>query len=170
MADVRGYQFGEFTPISNCDLPKGVTRANLIEMRNGGMSNKAIAESLRIAPWKVAKSIGGTPKEIRKKILSKSLEKARQARGENRTTKSAQPAKKADKKMDGLQRAYEAVRLSGKMATYRLIHEKRVVTVTMHDDNGEETHDGFSCEYKQIEPFIEELLAVTSEIDNLLKG
>lgn len=169
MGDVRGFQFGEFTPISNCDLPKGITRQALIELRNNGMSNKAIAESIGIAPWKVEKSIGRTPKEIRTKILSKSLEKARQAHKEMRESGRVLSAKKPDKKVEGLQRSYEAVRLSGKLAVYRLNHEKRVLVVSMRDDIGEETHEGFACGYAQIEPFIEELLAVTSEIDKLLK-
>ncbi len=86
MAEVRGYKWGEYTPISQVNLPHGLSRSEMMGMRNTGMSNSAIARALEVPSWKVSKLIGKTPNEVRAAVASKALEKARKARydGEER--------------------------------------------------------------------------------------
>ena len=156
-AGINGKAGCGFTPMVTTKEIRGVSGAELLHMREMGMSNNAIARSLGTYPQKIDKLIGKTPQEI--------VHAALVAGGKKRKLAATKP----ETPRGVLVKTYEAIKLVGKCAVYRLNHDRQVLTVKLRNANGDEIDGGFACTYTEIEPIIEELLSVTSEIDKLLK-
>lgn len=157
MSNVRGFQFGQFTPITPTDLPKGVTRSSLMEMRSTGMSNKGIADALGIAPWKVSKTIGETPKEIRDQIRAKLLVKAREAKASKRAAGKKQGAVKVK---GSLVKVCELFTLQGKVASYTVDTAEKTVEIKANQGD----IAAMTIKFEDCEAFALELMDVIGEI------
>ena len=159
-ANIDGEHMNSYTPMPQINLPKGISRNEMLEMRASGMSNTGIAKSIECPKWKVDKLIGKTPKSVQDAILAEARAKKKplQANGKEGKLLLAASKPSSNDKSSGMRKMILHMIITGDIAEYHLGGKQVGI------------HVGDNCieiTVENLEAFIGELFEVMDEAINL---
>ena len=175
---------GMYSSVEYIRDPRGLTKEELLAMRETGMSNPAIARAVNSKAAYITKLIGKTPAHILKQAQIDAGKKGGAAKWRNaRDGKAAAlPAAKPDKHVEGivaeaypisglerlsrLRAVIEDLRLQGDVFDYCIIPGLNAINISWHGQGAVL----FSIKFEHVEVFIEELMDVMVPVKEFRKA
>ena len=174
---------GIYSPVAFVRDPRGLTKEELLKMREQGMTNASIARAVNSKSKYVQKLIGKTPESLVEKSRMEGLEKARAVKAIKEKEKKEDSAVSENKEVDpvdksakdrvfpisGLERfsrlraVIRDLHLEGCLFDYHVMPEYQCIDITYHCKNKVLGN----IKFDDIATFVEELMDVLGSIKEL---